>query len=80
MFKLTEINSSPIVLKDPQAIRMVKRRAFYERRPATNMLTMVVLEGLRGSAFDVDDTRDGDSGQPKPAGISAQQIHQDTGS
>lgn len=70
MFKLTEINDSPIVLKDPEAIHMVKRRAFHERRPATNMLCIVVLEALRGSEFDVQDTGQGQADQPNPGGNS----------
>ena len=41
-----DVNNKPIILLDPKAIRMVKRRALEDHRNFSNCLVVVIYEAL----------------------------------
>lgn len=60
-----EVNKSPIILDDPAACRMVKRRALAESRSARSALRLTIIESLQERFPDGNDRPDACSLQAK---------------
>jgi len=56
-------NLKPVMLKDSQAVRLIRLRAQRECRSAMNALKVTVLEALAGHAHEQDNL-EGGGGQP----------------
>jgi len=49
---VTDVNDKPIILLDPKAIRMIKRRAIADHRNFSNALVVTIYEALGGKYSD----------------------------